>query len=487
MSNKKTKIVLINPPLSAEQQAGSLKGIVNVIPPLGIGYIAAVLKKEGYDVKIIDSVPLKLTKEKVLKVLKKIDPKIIAFTATIITMNHAIETAKYIKENFNKETKFVIGGPQFTAVPERTTKKASVFDFGIIGEGEESFLELVEKIEKGKIKESDLKKIKSLVWYKNKGKKNEKIIINPRRDLTQNLDDLPYPARELFPPQKFYTPMPGGYKRLPFGHMITSRGCPYRCTFCDRSVFGQMFRARSAKNVVEEIEFLVKKYKVREIKFYDDLFTKDKKRVHEICDEILKRKLDITWSCSARVDSVDYPMLKKMKKAGCWQIDYGIESGNQEVLNRIKKGITLKQSEQAVRWTKKAGIKARSFIIIGMPGETKQSIEDTIRFVKKIPLDVVTFYAVMIYPGNELYEIVKKEGKLKHENFDEFTSLIDVKKTHLHYVPEGLTEKYIKKSISRAYKEFYLRPSYLFRQAISIRGLTDIKRYWAGFKAILRV
>lgn len=477
MPEKKTKIILINPPLTAKKQAGSLEKIANIIMPLGMGYIAAVLKKEGFNVRIIDCVPLKLDKEKLKEILEEYHPDIIAFTSTIISIHNAVDTSIYLRKFFPKVI-FVIGGPHFTSLPERTIKEGN-FDFGILGEGEYTFLELANMTEQGK---KNFSKIKSLVWHKNK-----KIIINPRRAFIKNLDELPYPARELFPPLKYYRPMPGGYKRLPFGHMITSRGCPYRCTFCDRSVFGEKFRARSAKNVADEIEFLIKNYKIKEIKFYDDLFTFDKKRVIDICDEILKRDIDISWSCSSRVDSVNLELLKKMKNAGCWQIDYGIESGNQNVLNKMRKGITLKQSEQAIFWTKKAGIKARAFIVIGMPGETKKSIEDTIKFVKKLPLDVVAFYAVMVYPGNELYQIIKKEGKLLHEDFSQYSSLIDVKDSKLHYVPEGLTEDYIKKSIQKAYKEFYLRLGYLIRQASSIRSLTDIKRYWEGFKTIIKV
>ncbi len=474
MPDKKTKIVLINPPLSAKQVAGSLENIANVILPLGIGYVAAVLKQAGFQVKIIDSVALRLDKEKIAEILKQDKQNVIAFTATIMSIYSALETAKYLREVFPR-AKFALGGPQITSVPEKTMTKE--FDFGILGEGEETMLELAETIEARK---KNWNKIKSLVWWK-----KEKLVINPRRGMIEDLDKLPYPARELFPKQKYYHPMPGGYKRLPFGHMVTSRGCPYRCSFCDRSVFGNKFRARSPEKVIEEIEFLIKNYKVKEIKFYDDLFTFNKERVHKICNEIIKRKIDISWSCSARVDSVNLELLKHMKKAGCWQIDYGIESGSQLVLNKMKKGITLKQSMQAVKWAKQVGMKARAFIIIGMPGETKKSISDTIEFVKKLKLDVVAFYAVMIYPGNELYEIVKKEGKLLHEDYSQYTSLIDVKDTKLHYVPEGLTEQYIKDSIKRAHKEFYLRPSYILQQALSIRSLTDVKRYWEAFKTIV--
>ena len=475
MPDKKTKIVLVNPP---QEQTGSLEEVSNVIMPLGIAYIAAVLKKNEFNVEILDCVPLKISREALGEKLKKINPDILAFTATVLTITNAIKVANYLKAILPEDTVFVIGGPHFTSLPEKTLEEAC-FDFGILGEGEYSFLEFVKTIESGKKKFSE---IKSLVW-----RENGNVIINERKLPIKNLDEIPYPARELFFFFYFYAPMPGGYKRLPSAHMITSRGCPYKCTFCDRSVFGNKFRARTANNVVDEIEVLVKEYGVKDIKFFDDLFTIDKKRVMRICDEILNKKIDISWSCSSRVDSVDLELLHKMKKAGCWMISYGIESGNQVVLDRIKKSITLEQSMQAIKWSKKVGIKTMALIIIGMPGETKQSIEDTISFAKKLSTDVVAFYAVMVYPGNELYEIIKKEGKLLHENFGSFSCLINSSSSKLHYVPDGLTEDYIKKSISRAYKEFYIRPSYMIRQLFSIKSMVDIKRFWRGFKAVIKI
>src|SRR3989344_6087684 len=315
------KIVLINPGMSAEKQAGSLKGVANMILPLGIGVLASVLEKNKFDVKIIDCVPENLSLEELKERIDREKPDLIGITATILSYDAALETGKKLKND------------------------------------------------------KDFSKINGLVY-----RENGEIKINKRRELIKNLDELPFTALHLYPDLKKYTPMPGGYKQLPFAHMITSRGCPYRCVYCDRSVFGNRFRSQSPERVIKEIEFLVEKYGVKEIKFYDDTFTMDMERVSKICDLIIEKGIKITWSCSTRVDRVNKELLMKMKKAGCWQIDYGLESGDQRMLNIMKKGITLEQSRNAAKWTKEPGIRLRAFIILGMPGETNESIRNTIDF-----------------------------------------------------------------------------------------------------------
>lgn len=458
--------------MSAEKQAGSLKGVANMILPLGIGVLASVLEKNKFDVKIIDCVPENLSLEELKERIDREKPDLIGITATILSYDAALETGKKLK-NY----KIVIGGPHFTSVPEKVMQE-ECFDFGVIGEGEETILELCNALKYDK----DFSKINGLVY-----RENGEIKINKRRELIKNLDELPFPALHLYPDLKKYTPMPGGYKQLPFAHMITSRGCPYRCVYCDRSVFGNRFRSQSPERVIKEIEFLVEKYGVKEIKFYDDTFTMDMERVSKICDLIIEKGIKITWSCSTRVDRVNKELLMKMKKAGCWQIDYGLESGDQRMLNIMKKGITLEQSRNAAKWTKEAGIRLRAFIILGMPGETNESIRNTIDFVKELRVDVVAFYALMIYPGNELYDMVKKEGRLLHEDYSQFSSLIDTKKTRLHYVPDGMNEEELKNWIRKAYKEVYLNPRYLTRQIGSIKNFGDVKRYWGAFKTIVRM
>jgi radical SAM superfamily enzyme YgiQ (UPF0313 family) len=236
--------------------------------------------------------------------------------------------------------------------------------------------------------------------------------MNGPRPLIQNLDALPFPARDLLPMDK-YIPLPNQYKRKPVANLMALRGCPYQCTFCSaNAVFGCSLRMRSAQRVYDEIKQLVDTYGIREISFWDDTLTVNKKWLHELCDLIISNHLDITWSCYARVNTVDLDLLKKMKKAGCWNIFYGIESGNQELLDRIKKGITLDQIRNAVKLTKKAGIEVRGSFMIALPGETPEMAHKTIDFAIELDPDYAQFSITTPYPGTELFEQAKQYGEL---------------------------------------------------------------------------
>src|SRR3990172_3353198 len=472
--NHSNKIVLISPPLSMDKQAGSLKDIANVLPTLGIGYIAAVLEKEGFNVKIIDCIGDNLYPDDVLKILLDDPPDIIGFTATILTINAVINMSKMFRKRF-PDTIFVIGGPHLTSLPEKTFEKGD-FDMGIIGEGEFTLLELAREISKGGM---NFKGIKGLVY-----RDNGNIIVNPPRPFAEDLDSIPFPARHLYPPLIKYKPVPASYKKLPVGLIISSRGCPYQCTFCDRKVFGNKFRAHSPQYVVDEIEELINKHGAREIRFMDDIFTMNKKRTVDICEEILKRGIKIPWTCLARVNAVNPDILKKMKQAGCWQVIYGIESGDQNMLDKMKKGVTVEQNEQAIQWSKEAGLNVRATFVFGFPGETLESIKKTVEFAKKSRLDVVNFFTLVLFPGNELYQVAKREGTVIHEDYDQYTSMVDTENTRLHYIPEGMTEVELKNAIRQAYRDYYFRPSYMIRQLLSIRDIGDINRYWKAFKSI---
>ena len=480
---RKIKTVLINLPLSAHEQAGGLEEIANIMQPLGIGYIAAVLEQNHFDVRIIDCRVLNISLDKLLNILKKTKPDVIGITATVLEIQKSIKFARILKKEL-PDSLLVLGGPHLTSAPLKTMQQ-SVFDIGIIAEGEYPMLEIVQMLAKsktGKFDASQLKKIKGIL-YNNKGK----IELTSPRPYIQDLDSVPFPARHLYPPLSRYSPVPASYIKLPLGHIMTSRGCPYQCIFCDRKIFGNKFRARSPKNVVDELEELIKVHKAKEIKFFDDTFTLDKKRVYEILAEMKQRKLKFPWSCLTRVDCVDYHLLKALKDAGCWQVAFGLESGDQRMLNVMKKGVTVEQNKNAVIWAKKAGLNVRAYFVLGMPGETPISLRRTIEFAKSLPIDIVTFYTVTLYPGNELYEIVKKQGKILHEDFSQYNPLIDVNKSRLAYLPEAFTEEQLKRMVSKAHKEFYFRPRYIMRQVLSIRSFSDIIRYWRGFKAVLNL
>lgn len=469
------KIFLVNPPLTRQEAAGKMKVIVNLLPPLGIGYIAALLEREGFVVKIVDCPPLSLTHDDLCKDLAIEKPDIIGFTATTISIDSAIKAARNARAVL-PHSLIMIGGPHVTALPEETMRNGP-FDVVVLGEGEYSFLEIAQRVRNAS---SDFSGISGLMY-----RKNGELISTGRRAYIDNLDSLPFPAFHLFPPLSIYHPMPGNVRKMPYAQIMTSRGCPYQCTFCDRKVFGQLFRARSPKNVVDEIEMLMKRFGVKEVKFNDDTFNVDPKRVIDICEEILKRNMKIPWTCRVHVKNLSFDLLKIMKRAGCWQIGFGIENADTAILKRIKKYITLEECKDAVLRAKACGMNVKVSFMFGLPGETEKTIQKTIDFAKTLPADIVNFHIFIPFPGTELFNKISSEGLLLHENYQHYCQLNLPKYMHLPFVSKGLGENQIRKSSSRAHRSFYLRPSYILSQLCQIRNFSDVYRYWQGFLAIV--
>jgi radical SAM superfamily enzyme YgiQ (UPF0313 family) len=468
--NNKIKTILVNPPFSMEEIVGetkSMKDVMNIIQPLGIAYIAAVLEKEGYDVKIAEG--NFINHEQIKEYIKQEKPDVVGITSTTPTFESVIKVARDVKE-IDNNIKIIVGGSHVTALPQDAIKEGC-FDVGVIGEGEITFLELIKTFEK----DSDLKKVNGIVY-----KEKNKIKFTKPREFIKDLDSIPFPARHLLPPLKDYHPTPASYRKLPLGVLMTSRGCPYQCTFCDRAIFGTTYRFRSAKNVVDEIEELINKYGAKELKFFDDTFTLDKKRLYEIFDLMKERGIKIGWCCLTRTSNVTKEMLQKMKDNGCWQILYGLESGDDRMLQLLKKGTTVAQNEQAVKWAHEVGLSVRADFIVGTPGDSLESMQKTLDFAIKMNMDFAHFNKFTPYPGTELYKMLINKGY----NFDFSKSCSQLDHSIIMYVPDGVDKEKYKKFIDGAYKKYYLRPKYLAKQVMNIRSFEDIKRYWAGFKAI---
>lgn len=474
--NNSIRVLLINPPLSMGEQAGksSMEVVVNILPPLGIGYIASVLEESGVEVEIIDCQPLNMTHEELAKTLGRKDADVIGITSTTLSFPSAVKTAMEAKKE-SPNSFIVIGGPHVTAAPE-TTMSHGCFDAGVYGEGEVTFLELVQKIGMGE----SLNNVKGIYL-----RKNGKTYFTGHRAFIQNLDELPFPARHLFPPLSHYHPTPASCRSEPLATIMSSRGCPNKCTFCDRKIFGNVTRMRSVDNVLDEMEEVIYEHGAREIKFFDDTFTLDKNRIFDLCRGIKERGIDVEWSCLTRVNAVSEKLLKEMKRAGCWQVAFGLESGDQRMLNRMKKGITLSMSRRAVEWARKAGLNIRAYFVIGTPGETSDSINRTIEFAKSLDLDAVNFYAFVPLPGTEIYGNLVKEGTLRHEKYEHYNVMINSPEAEIPYVPSGLTEEELKERISYAHKSFYFRPRYIIRQLLRTRKVGDVKRYISGFRAVV--
>ncbi len=473
------KIIFVNPLCTREEMYAKLAKAGSLAPPLGICWLAAVTRKEGYEVKILDASILNLNSIQTTKKLFEMSPDIICLTATTLSINSAARVAKLVKKD-REDIIVILGGPHITATPFETMERFPQFDIGVIGEGEITIVKLINKIKNCKkakdLNHNVIKTVDGLI-IRNKSK----LITTNKRKLIDKLDELPFPAWDLLPNLiKYYRPTFYSVKRLPSTSLLTSRGCPGQCTFCDRAVFGNCLRAFSADYVIRMIKFLKKNYDIKDILFDDDTFMIFKKRLIEICNRIINEKINITWSCNSRVNLADYDILKLMKKAGCWQIAYGIESGNQRVLNFMKKGINLEQIRRALVLTKKAGIKTKGFLMMGLPSETEKEIEDTISFILSVPLDdfQINFFSPL--PGTELSSIAQKYGKVEK----------DWSKMGMHteesFLPYNIPRKKLVQLNKKAFRKFYLRPKVIFSYILMLRKPEDFLRLYEGSMSLLK-
>lgn len=436
---------------------------------LGILYLASYLEKHGVEVTFLDMSIYPNPEQRLIKILRNKKFDYIGLSAYTAFIAYSNLLAAIIK-NFS-DAKIVIGGAHASALPVETMKDFKNFDYLVYGEGEETFLDIVNGQELGKIK--------GLVW-----KKNGEIIKNPPREEIKNLDDLPFPARHLLD-MKRYLPHPGNYKTLPSTALLSSRGCPYQCTFCSRtgSRLANKVRFRSVPNIIKEIKHCINKYGIHDFRFYDDTFVIPKKRLMHFCKELLRQKIDISWNCYSRVDTIDFEMLKMMKKAGCYHIKYGVEFGTAEWLKRTKKNATLEQAKKAIDLTKKAGIAAKASFMIGMPGETVGEIKKTIKFAKELNPTYSTFSIFTPLPGSHLFDVAQKEKKLLTTDFDNYYNCSKP------ILKDQLDLKLLNNLLKKAYFEVYFNPRFVMHRISHLLknpSIYEVKTLFRGAAVLLR-
>jgi len=451
---RKKIIVFVNPPvMRADKGDFRLKREVSV-PPEGLCYLAACTREAGFNTYIIDAPNLGFDHGQATENILNLEPHYVGITAVTITIHDAARLAKMVKEKA-PEVVTIIGGVHVTVLPERTMELFPEFDIGVIGEGEVTIVELLQALSRGE----DLSKVKGIII-----RRNSNLIRTEARPFIQNLDILPFPAWDLLPHLgKYYKQSVARASRFPAASLVTSRGCPGKCAFCALSVFGNRLRGFSAERVYELFRHLAEEYGIRSIVINDDNFVVFRKRLKELCERLLQEPLGLTWSCFSRVDNVTSEVLQLMKKAGCTDVAYGIESGSQRLLDECKKGITLKQAEEAVKWSKDAGLKVTGYFIIGFLGETRATMEETIAFAKKLPLDDFLLSYMVPYPGCELYQKAHELGEFNED-------WANMNQWEINFIPRGLTREEMESYFKRAFREFYLRPGIMLghaRQALS--------------------
>jgi len=417
-------------------------------PPIGLGYLASILRENGHEAYIIDCAILKQSYSQIISQIKQINPDVIGITALSSYYSEMRNLSFAVRK---LGLPIILGGVHATALPELSLKEYRA-EFVVVGEGELTILELINNWNDIESR----KKVRGVAYVE-----NGKVKINPRRELIQNLDEIPFPAWDLINPLK-YPREPHGHwiKRFPIAPILTTRGCPYSCSYCASTNFwGNKFRRRSPKNVVDEIEYLVDKFGIREIHIWDDNFTLIKKHVVGVCREILQRNLDLSLSCpnGVRIDRLNREVLKIMKRAGFYSLTFAIESGAQSVLDKANKNINLRIIPKITKLAKRMGFFIPSFFVFGLPGETYGTARKTIQFAKSLPLDSAVFFMAKPLPGSKLFEELLEKKDPEKINYDWFHFYVTRNQLILS---DGKRKLMLPKD---AYREFFFRPKQIFR------------------------
>lgn len=455
------KVYLLLPPATAEDVHTS--PIVDLVDgeyvPLGIYYIAAYLRENGFDVAVTDALTLRLTEGEIAQEIESYAPAFVGIGATTVLFPRAVQVARMIKRRF-PHIVTILGGRHITSNVEHAMSFPE-FDYGVVGEGEITALELLDALSG----QRPVSEIDGIVYRDDNGA----LVQTGSRALIEDLDTLPFPAFDLIPDIAIYKPPLFLHKAKPLLSMITSRGCPSKCTFCAVSL-GKQYRKRSAQNIFDEIKHLVHRYGVREIEFLDDNFLLDKPRVYELFKLLRAEGISLHWSCMARISSVDYEFLAFLRDNGCWTIAFGIESGDETILKTIRKGLSLPKAAKVIGWCRELGIMTRGFFIIGHPLETVETIDRTIDYALSIPLDVIMTSINTPFPGTQQYDEAEKYGTLDRTDLTQFSQSNPV------FVPYGLTKEILIEKQRDMYLRFYFRPKQMLRLAQLYFGRGGVAR-----------
>lgn len=428
-------------------------------PPLGLAYLAAAVEQAGHEIIVIDAAALNLNYSQLITRLKNETPDIIGISTNILSAAQSLVLCRLIRKQV-PSIKLVMGGPWASAVYDMLLKKRYC-DFVVVGEGEIAFTALLEKLEKGAIPSN----IPGVAYLN-----NNSVELEPPCFI-DNLDELPFPAWHLLPPPKKYL---FHARRNVFYPIMTSRGCPFRCNHCTKIIHGNKVRLRSIENVIAEILYLKDKFNVKEISIIDDNFTLNAKRAEKICDEIIKRKLDILiqFSNGVRADTLTPRLIRQLKRAGTYKMAIGVESGNQNVVNQIGKKLDLDAVRAAVRLIKREKIILYAFFIIGHPFDTIKTMNDTVKFAVEIDAEYPHFFKAIAFPGTELFNLIRREGRF-------LMSLRDIERGYntgnANFEIYDLKAKDIERVFKDAYRRFYLRPTKVLSLLSHIRGFTELK------------
>jgi radical SAM superfamily enzyme YgiQ (UPF0313 family) len=450
------RVLLVNPPAHP-----AIRGILpprvefsrGAFPPLGILYLAAALRRAVPDtvVQAIDAPTSGESAQEIARYAGKGSFDLVGISVMTFTLLGAVETAAEIMR-LRPRIPVVAGGPHAHLYPAETLQ-LGLFDWVLRGEAEDTFPELVRRI----MEKEELKGLAGLGEA-------------PCPELIFKLDELPFPARDLLPVEAYYSVLSG---LRPITTLMSSRGCPYPCVFCDRPHLGKHFRSRSAKNVVDEMEECAG-LGIREIVFYDDNLTHQRDRVREMAELILERKLPLSWDARARVGDLDAETYQLCARAGLRRIHFGVETGDPELLRLLRKGITHQQARQAFEESRAAGIETLAYFMIGIPGETEGTLSRTLQFARELEPDYIHFSILIPFPGTPVYAMGQERGIIPGDPWRDFA-----RDPRPDFEPplwiENLSAQELRRALRKLYRRFYLRPGYLLRRTARLRSLHQLR------------
>lgn len=460
------KIILITPPYERISKGFEfVKHITNRAPTLGLLHLAAEVRQHGYEPSVIESDIFDMTVDDVVAQVVAEQPSYVGITLFTVGVWCGAEIARKIKFALPKTT-VIVGGPHISSMAEETMLRFREFDIAVVGEGEEILVNLLDTLQQN----GAIEDVPGLV-FRDPDSITPNVIKTPPHAVNKDMDRLTMPAWDLladFP--KAYKPALYDFPRGPVASIAASRGCPFHCKFCDTSTFGAAVRAYSAQRVFEIVEHLRNEYGIKHIMFVDDLFTASRKRTTELCELLIQNGSKVTWSCASRVDVVKPDLLQLMKKAGCWEISFGLESGSDELLKKMDKSASLERSKQALEWTAAAGIRIKGLFMLGYPGETAETIQATKEFVSSVPLTIMNLTKFTPYPGSPIYREMYGTN-IRDDHWQKMNGM------NFLWAPEGMTVETLNKQYKSVLFAFYSQakipwyytkltlkhPSHLFR------------------------
>lgn len=448
MSGK--KIVFITPPYERIARGYEyVKHVTNRTPTLGLLHLAAEVREHGWVPSIIESDVFDLSVDEVVEQVVETDPAYVGITLFTVGVWCGAEIARKIKARLPHVT-ILVGGPHISSMGPETMQRFPEFDYAVVGEGEEILTELLEALETG----GDLNAVDGIIYTRpsqRPGDPGRNCIVTAKRAVTRDMDRLPMPAWDLLPgfPED-YRPAVFDFPRQPVASIAASRGCPFHCRFCDTSTFGAAVRAYSAERVFEIMQHLQNEYGVKHILFVDDLFTASRKRTTELCHLIIESGMDITWSCASRVDVVKKDLLDLMKRAGCWEISFGLETGSDAMLKKMDKSAAVARSEETLQWCADAGIRSKGLFMLGYPGETRETIAETKAFLERVPLSIMHLTKFTPYPGSPIYHDLYGT-KVRDDHWEKMNGM------NFLWTTEGFTAEELDAEYNDLIRSFYRR------------------------------